>query len=491
MSDTAQPDAPAGNASVPLERHVPARVKFFFGFGAIAFGIKDLSFALLLTFYFNQVIGVPATIVGSALLCALVFDAFNDPLIGHLSDNLKTRWGRRHPFLYGSAIPAALCFIFLWNPPELTDGQMFFFIFGAAFLVRASMSFFEVPMASLGPELTSEYHERTRLYGLRFFFGWFGGSSMLLITYAFLLVPAPGYPDGQLNPAGYESFALIGAVIMASVIIIAGMGTHSEIKYLPKNNYQRQSLREELRLILRSFNNPGFKILMLCTLFANSTLGLNLGLLMYFITYFWELDSAALAWFVIGLVAGIACAVVASAWLSKRIGKRRAAYIFILSSIVFTPAAYLGRVFGIMPENGDPILLPILVLFMALGSGLLVSGLILKVSMLTDVIEDDAERSGKRNEGIFFAGNFFVQKCVSGMGIAITAGIIALVSFPIGATPGEVPQSILNNLAMVYTGIITVLALSAAAIVSRFPIDQADHEARIARMRGAAGEATM
>lgn len=483
-------DAPR-DPIVPLQRRVPARVKFFFAFGATAFGIKDLSFALLLTFYFNQVVGVPAGIVGSALFLALILDAFVDPVVGHISDNLKTRWGRRHPFLYGSAIPAGLFFLLLWNPPELADGQMFLFIFGVAFLVRATMSCFEVPMASLGPELTSDYHERTRIFGLRFFFGWFGGSAMLLFAYTFLLVPAPGYPDGQLNPAGYQAFALIASVLMAGVIIASALGTHSEIRYLPKNTHQRQSLGEELRLILRSFNNRGFKILMLCTLCANATMGLNLGLLMYFITYFWELQAAALAWFIIGLVIGIACAVMASAALSKRIGKRRAALAFLLASIVFHPAAYLGRIFGIFPENGDPMLLPLLVFFMAFGSGLLVAALILKVSMLTDVIEDDAERTGKRNEGIFFAGQFFVQKCVSGMGIAITAGIIALVAFPIGATPGEVPQPILNNLALVYIAIITVLTLCAAAIVKRFPIEQADHEARIARMRGAVGEATM
>lgn len=491
MTDAAAPKPASGDIAVPLERRVPGRVKFFFAFGSVAFGIKDLSFALLLTFYFNQVVGVPAAIVGSALFFALILDAFIDPIVGHISDNLKTRWGRRHPFLYASAIPAGLFFLLLWSPPDVAGPQMFFFIFGVAFLVRATMSCFEVPMASLGPELTSDYHERTRIFGLRFFFGWLGGSAMLLFTYSVLLVPAPGYPDGQLNPAGYQSFAVIASTIMAAVIITSALGTHSEIKFLPKITHQRKSLGEELRMILRSFNNPGFKILMLCTLCANSTMGLNLGLLMYFITYFWELGSTSLAWFILGLLAGIACAVVASAKLSKRIGKRRAAVCFLLSSIIFHPAAYLGRIFGLLPENGDPMLLPLLVLFMALGSGLLVAALILKVSMLTDVIEDDAERSGKRNEGIFFAGQFFVQKCVSGMGIAITAGIVALVSFPVGATPGEVPQSVLNNLALVYIAIIAVLTLVAAAIVRRFPIEQADHEARIARMRGTAGEATM
>lgn len=476
--------------NVPLQRRVPGRVKFFFAFGSVAFGIKDLSFSLLLTFYFNQVIGVPASIVGIALFLALICDAFIDPVVGHISDHLKTRWGRRHPFLYGSAIPAALFFLLLWSPPDLPPEQMGVFIFGVAFLVRAAMSCFEVPMASLGPELTSDYHERTRLFGLRFFFGWLGGSSMLLFAYAVLFTPTAAYPNGQLNPAAYQEYAVIAATIMALVIITAALGTHSQIRYLPRNTHQRGTIGEEFRAIRQSFSNRGFQIIMLCTLTANTAMGLSLGLLMYFITYYWELGSAALAWFIIGLVAGIAAAVVASARVSQKLGKRRAAIRFLIASILIYPLPYLGRVFDLMPANGEPLLLPILVTFMAVASGAHVAALILKVSMLTDVIEDDAERTGKRNEGLFFAGQFFVQKCVSGLGIAITAGIVAAVAFPVGATPGAVPQATLDNLALLYVAIHILLTAAAAAIVSRFPIEQADHDARIARMRGATQNAT-
>lgn len=477
-------------SSVPLQRRVPGRVKFFFAFGSVAFGIKDLSFAMLLTFYFNQVIGVPASIVGVALFLALICDAFIDPVVGHVSDHLKTRWGRRHPFLYASAIPAALFFLLLWSPPDLPDAGMGVFIFGVAFLVRAAMSCFEVPMASLGPELTSDYHERTRLFGLRFFFGWLGGSSMLLFTYAVLFQPSAAYPDGQLNPAAYQDFAIIAASVMALVILTAALGTHSQIRFLPRDDRRRGTITEEFRAIVTSFSNRGFQIIMLCTLTANTAMGLSLGLLMYFITYYWELGSAALAWFIIGLVAGIAVAVIASAKVSQRMGKRRAAIRFLIGSILIHPLPYLGRVFELMPENGDPMLLPILVLFMAAGSGAHVAALILKVSMLTDVIEDDAEQTGKRNEGLFFAGQFFVQKCVSGLGIAITAGIVAVVAFPVGATPGAVATGTLDNLALLYVAIHVLLTAGAAAIVSRFPIEQADHDARIARMRGAMGETT-
>lgn len=468
---------------VPIDRTVPTRVKLMFASGAVAFGIKDNGFSLLLLIYYNQVIGVPATIVGTAVLIALMLDAFVDPIIGHFSDNLRTKWGRRHPFLYASAIPAGLFFLLLWNPPELSDGNMFFYILGIAFLVRATMSCFEVPMAALGPELTSDYHERTRLFGLRFLFGWAGGALMLLFTFAVLLAPTPEYPNGQLNPAGYQEYAIIASIIMALMILSAAIGTHSEIKYLPKVDRIHMTLGETFRGIIGSLRNRGFLILMGGGFCANASQGISFGLLTYFITYYWEFESDALAYYIIGLLFGIAAAVVLSAKLSRRIGKRRAAFWFLISAVLLQPVPYVARVLGIFPENGAPMLLPLLLLFIAVGTGGLVAALILKISMLTDVIEDDAERSGKRSEGLFFAGNFFVQKVVSGAGVFISSAILAFAAFPEQAVPGEVSETVLTNLALLYVALIVILGLMAAAIISRFPIEQHDHEMRIARMR--------
>src|SRR5436190_18873436 len=85
--------------------------KFFYGFGSVSFGVKDNGFSYLLLIFYNQVIGLPATMVSIALLIALVFDACIDPMIGQVSDNLRSRWGRRHPFMYGAALPVALSYL--------------------------------------------------------------------------------------------------------------------------------------------------------------------------------------------------------------------------------------------------------------------------------------------------------------------------------------------------------------------------------------------
>ena len=475
-----------GSASVPPPRRVPGGVKFAFGFGAVAFGIKENGFSLLLLIYYNQVVGVPAEIVGTAVLLALVLDAFVDPLVGHVSDNLETRWGRRHPFLYASAIPAGLFFLLLWNPPEVAGSAMFFWIFGISFLVRATMSCFEVPMIALGPELTSDYHERTRLYGIRFFFAWLGGAAMFAFTFAVLLAPTPDYPNGQLNPAGYRDYAVIAAFVMSGAILASALGMHGQIKYLPRTERSRDSLGDTFRAIFRSLSNRAFLILIVGGIFAHVAQGITFALFTYFITYFWELGASALAWYTIALMFGIGGAVIASSMLSRRLGKRRASVTFLLAALVILPIPYVGRILGVFPGNDDPMLLPSILAFVAVGTGSHVAALILKSSMLTDVIEDDAERHGRRREGLFFAGQFFMQKCISGAGVFISGTILWLVAFPDAAVPGEVSQPVLDNLALVYCGLIVALGLIAASIIVRFPIEQADHDARIERMRALA-----
>src|SRR3546814_378905 len=115
--------------------------------------------------------------------CALVFDAFIDPAVGALSDRTRSRWGRRHPWMYAAALPIAIGWLLLWNPPEMSDGLTYIWLFATAVLVRSAVSCYEVPSQALTPELTSDYDERTRITAWRYLLGWAGGLIMLLLAY--------------------------------------------------------------------------------------------------------------------------------------------------------------------------------------------------------------------------------------------------------------------------------------------------------------------
>lgn len=469
--------------AAPGERHLGLGTKLAYGFGSIAYGIKDNGFSTLLLLFYNQVVGLPADQVGLAIMAALVFDAFVDPVIGHLSDHLKSRWGRRHPFMYASAIPIGVLYLLLWNPPTGSTMETLVWLFAIAVLVRTAISCYEVPSSALAPELTADYHERTSVLGFRYLFGWLGGMGMLLLTFAVFLANTPDYPQGQLNPHGYLRYSYVAAALMTFAILMSALGTHSQIKHLPKAAPVRPPLRRTFHEILGTLSNKAFLVLFLTGVCTYTNQGLTFALATYFNTFLWEFGSQVLVVYTIAVLIGVALAFAMARALSRRIGKKRAAQWCVTVYPVIASAPLLGRVLDVMPANGTPMLLPLLMGMIAIGSVFGVAVAILLASMMADVVEDAQARTGERREGIFFAGSFFMQKCVSGFGLFLSGAILTAVAFPVGAVPGEVDKAVLDNLVLVYCGLIAVFSLIALFVLSRFPLGgEAEHRQRLERL---------
>ena len=469
--------------AVAQSRKLRLGTKLTYGFGSIAYGIKDNGFSTLLLLFYNQVIGLRADLVGLAIMVALVLDAFIDPVIGHFSDHSSTRWGRRHPFMYAAALPVGILYLLLWNPPTGSQGETLAYLIGVAILVRTAISAYEVPSAALAPELTSDYHERTSILGWRYLFGWLGGMGMLLLTFAVILAPTPEFPVGQLNPAGYRTYALIAAIIMTLAILISSLGTHREIAQLPRVAVTRPPLRETFTGIVRTLRHRPFLILLAAGVCAYTAQGLNFALATYLNTFFWGLRGAVLVQYTLVIIPGVVLAFVFASLGSRRWGKRRTAAAAFIAYPLLSGAPYLLRLFGPFPANGSPMLMPALSIFFALATASAVGGAILGASMVADVVEDAQRKTAERSEGLFFAGSFFMQKCTAGLGLFLSGTILSIVGFPAGAVPGRVAAPVLATLALTYSGAILLLSLAASLIVSRFPLgDEKEHEERLAEL---------
>ena len=189
---TASAPAATSPASAPARSEkLGLSTKLFYGFGTVAFGVKDQGFSSLLLIFYNQVVGLPAAMVGGAIMVALVVDSLLDPIMGQVSDNWRSRWGRWHPFMYAAAIPAALSYILLWHPPEASQPLQFAYLVVVAIVIRSFITMYEIPSSALAPELTQDYHERTRVFAFRQFFGWFGGVGMTILALQVFLAPTP------------------------------------------------------------------------------------------------------------------------------------------------------------------------------------------------------------------------------------------------------------------------------------------------------------
>lgn len=465
---------------------VGIRTKLAYGFGSVAYGIKDNGFQTLLLLYYNQVVGLPAGLVGTAIFIALVMDAFMDPLIGRWSDRTRTRLGRRHPFMYAAAIPAGLLYLLLWNPPTTSPLVTMAYLVVVSILVRTAISFYEIPSSALAPELTSDYHERTSILGYRYLFAWIGGMTMSFVTFVFIMAPSPGHPIGQLNPVAYQHYAVAAASVMALAILLSAAGTPVPRRPAASPGAPASSPRS----MMATLGNRAFILLMASGVFSFTSTGLTFALSTYLNTYLWSLDAKVFGVFTLTLLAGAVVAFALAARLSAWLGKKTSAVLIMSLYPPVAIAPYALRSVGLFPHVGEPALLPLLMMFMGLAAALGTAGAIIAASMMSDVVEDAELRTGERTEGLFFAGSFFMQKCVSGVGLLVSGAMLAAVGFPIGAAPGAVPESVLGQLVIYYAAALFVLGALAAFFLWKFPLGgRREHEARLARLADIASHA--
>jgi Na+/melibiose symporter-like transporter len=476
-SVTADVEAGAAAKQPPLGG---GRTKLFYALGAIAFGVKDNGFGVFLLLYYNQVLGLEAGLAGMALLVALFVDAFIDPLVGHMSDNLHSRWGRRHPFMYAAAFPVAIAYALLWNPPALGQTGLFCYLLFGTIVVRSLITCYEIPSAALAAELTDDYDQRTSYVSLRWFCGATGGLFTGLFTLSFLMHPSATQPVANLNPEGYRLYGFVAGAIMLTAILVSSIGTHHAIPHLrsppPK---ERRGVFGNLRMMLQTISNRSALVLVGCG-FVWAIAGGILGSLGFYLqTYFWELSTKQISIMGAGTFAAYLLALGASGWLAKRWGKKVTAIIGGVGWIILGPAPIWLRLVGLFPENGTPFLLPTLMGFSIAHSAVGVVSAMVIGSMMADVAEDVELRTGRRAEGLLFSANAFIAKATSGVGMFASGAVLAIVNFPAHAQPHHVAQEVLNRLAWTYS--ISLLALYSVALLllAGYSITRASHTAAL------------
>jgi glycoside/pentoside/hexuronide:cation symporter, GPH family len=318
-------DGTTQSATEPPVRRLGMRTTLTYAVGSVAYGVKDNGFQAFLLIFYNQVMGLSAVAVGATIMAALILDAFADPLIGVASDRTRSRWGRRHPWMYASALPIAVGWLLLWNPPAMSDAALLGWVFASAVVVRTAVSSYEVPSSALTPELSADYDERTRIIAYRHLFGWIGGLSMLVAAYTLFLVPTPGEPNGLLNREGYRLYAITGAIVIFVAIMASAVGTHREIGRLPQVTNDPVPLRQVFGELLETIRNRPFAILMAAGLCCYTAQGLAFALSNYLYTFVWRFPASAFLMIGGVLLAGVVVAFVIAPRLAHRFGKRRAA----------------------------------------------------------------------------------------------------------------------------------------------------------------------
>ncbi len=393
----------------------------------------------VINFFLIRVVGMDPIIVGVVILVSLVIDAVLDPAIGRFLRHLQVAVGpppsvhvrlgladrgRHHPAVAAAGCLAEQC------ARRSTRSAMLV-------ILRLCTSVYPDPLRTHStPELAPDDHERTSLISFRYFFAILGGTVATAVLLAVYLRKSHANPLGQLNREAYGQFFLVAAVVVFVAILGSSFATHRYIPYLSAQPKRQMRWSETAREIWATVANPSLLSVMASGLLSGIAAGMAASLSVFMSYYFWGLSSPVIAILaVVGAPAAILGVVIAP-FISRALDKKRTMitvfFLAIFSGVV--PVAL--RLAGVLPPNGSPWIPVILVADGFVAGTLALIGFVIVSSMIADVVEDAAVKTGRRSEGLLFAANGLLPKFTNGFGTLLGNAMLAFVHLPKGRPPG-------------------------------------------------------
>ena len=456
-----------------------------FAVGQIPEGIQSTSFGFFLLFFYNQVLGLSGFLTSLAIVFALLVDAVSDPVIGSWSDGVRNRWGRRHPFMYAAAGPFAICFYFLFAPPDgLSEMGVFFWLVVFSVLTRTTQSVYSIPHTSMTAELSTDYQERTLLSSLRGILQSVGTLMVFLIGLQVFFGATPDYPTGQLNPEAYPRFAAVFSIVIFVGVVLTAWGTHSHIPYLPQANPDgdRFSLMQVMREAGMAFGLRSFRAVVLTAVLFGMTMGMVAALSIYLGTLYFQFSLELIGLSFPASVFGSFLGAGLATPLGRMIQEKRTLLIGgLIWYAVWNTMPIILSMLGLFPKPGDPMLFYLVMTANAIctmGIGVLT---VMIGSMIADITDQHEEKHGSRNEGIYFAASSFAAKAIGGFGIVISGVVVDVAGIQRNATVETIDPGSLWKLAMAMgPGVLMMIGITVIA-ASFYDLSQAEH----ARVRAA------
>lgn len=457
MSETAEAQANTLEGGVDRTRtqHVPMPNKLGYACGAMADNLIMNAFASLVFPVYNIALFINPALLGWAMAIPRFLDAITDPIMGNLSDNTRSRWGRRKPYILAGTIACAIILPLLWMSPFGGDTGVFFWLTILGILYFLAYTVFIIPYQALGFEMTTDYDERTRLLAWPNYVG---------MTTSFLLPWLPRLIE-------FEGF---GGTVQGAIWVSVGVGLIVLFGGIMPVIFGREIARAEkqekvhfLDSIKQAVKNRAFLIVALANVVVLTGLASFVNLSLYvniFLIYGGD-RSAGLA------LSGIAGSVYAAASyvsvfvavaMGTRLGKKVAAQILL----GVTLAGALSLWFTLRPD------MPYLQLVSTVIIGLGLQGTWMTFfTMVGDVCEEDELQTGLRREGIYSSIGGFSRKLSVAVASIIGGSLLNWIGFDaeVAANTG-IPPEVGSRLKAVFITGQCLVVLLGLLLISFYPI---------------------
>tara|TARA_Y100001970_G_scaffold229888_1_gene285263 strand:- start:1381 stop:2739 length:1359 start_codon:yes stop_codon:yes gene_type:complete len=437
----------------------PFGITIAYGMPAIGAGYMYLLMSLYVMKFSTDVLLIAPAVMGVIFSISRIWDAVSDPIAGYLSDRTTFKFGRRRTWILISFIPISLGFLAVFSPPESIQGQSLdLWMLIAILSFYSAITLLNVPHMALGAELSEDYHERTRLFGVRHI-GFTLGSILALVSMS-LLISEENSSDGNVRlMARNLAFFAIGA--MSSMIFYAV----SRLKENPE--FQNRVNKNPFKAFRDVWVNPHARILIV-VLFIENIGGAVIGVLTLYVTQYIVEAPAWAPLIIFAYMLPSALSVPLWIPLSRKFGKVNL-WVF---SLAFTGISF-GGIFIIpfLESVNDRLIVMFAGAFlggMAAGCGGAIGP-----SVKGDVIDYDEYLTGERKEGSYFAALNFVFKTATGIMLLVTGFVLQFSGF----IPNQ-PQTMEVKIALISLyGLVPLVfySLGAFLLFKKFTFGEKEH----------------
>ena len=442
-------------------RKVPLGITIAYGMPGLGAGYMYLLMSLYVMKFSTDVLLIAPAVMGVIFSISRIWDAVSDPIAGYLSDRTTFKFGRRRTWMLLSFIPISFGFLAVFSPPESMQGQSLdLWMMIAILSFYSAITLFNVPHMALGAELSEDYHERTRLFGVRHI-GFTLGSILSLVSMS-LLISEENSPTGDVRElAGNLAFLAVAAM---SLMIFFSV---SRLKENPE--FQNRVNKNPFKAFRDVWVNPHAKILII-VLFIENLGGAVIGVLTLYVTQYIVEAPAWAPLIIFAYMLPSALSVPLWIPLSKRFGKIRL-WVF---SLALTGISF-GGIF-IIPFL-DSVTDRLIVMFIGATLGGMAAGCggAIGPSVKGDVIDYDEYLTGERKEGSYFAALNFVFKSATGIMLLVTGFVLQFSGF----IPNQ-PQTMEVKIALISLyGLVPLVfySLGAYLLHKKFTFGEKEHTA--------------
>ena len=447
---------------------VPMGQKIAFGVGMLANQMFPASLGIFMV-VLVQNLGFPGWMWGMVYFLPRVLDAVTDPIMGFISDNTRSVWGRRRQYVFIGAIVMGVAFSVMWQLyGENSVNHNFTYFLLCSFLFYIGLTIFSVPYVAMGYEMSEDFHERTQIMAIA---QWIGQWAWVIAPWFWVIMYQPSWfpsPEAATRQLSIWVGVIFAICAMIPAIFIPSKSTLNE-NFSPLTfNAIGDSLSQIIKGFKEAFSSRPFRKLCLSTFFIFNAFNTVAGFVFFIVV--WHLfngDAGAAGYWtpIFGSVGALVTTFIVIpivAWMSRKIGKKNA---FMVSQSIAL-IGYTSLWFLFVP--GKPWMFIFSLPFHSFGIGSL---FVLMMSMTADVIDLDELNYGVRREGVFGAIYWYMVK----FGFAIAGGLSGLILTLVGfdGNAAVQPEGAVDGLRLFFSGLPMLGTIAALYLMHDYDVDEA------------------